>query len=402
MTDHPRIRGEHNRRPHRTRHRRGSSPHTRGALGRRAGSGCRRRIIPAYAGSTQQNYSKLFTSPDHPRIRGEHVGDGAVHLHLEGIIPAYAGSTDPNRSFGEKMADHPRIRGEHTLHPQWVTDLAGSSPHTRGAQRPRRKFTVHCGIIPAYAGSTIRAVAPVTVGQDHPRIRGEHERTMYCSPRDSGSSPHTRGAPGYLHLRRQARRIIPAYAGSTRTSPSATSSWQDHPRIRGEHGDVLPLAVRCAGSSPHTRGAPQHGLDLAVPIGIIPAYAGSTSSYPTCELPRTDHPRIRGEHDPSSGMSLQQMGSSPHTRGAPPHPPRRSRRARIIPAYAGSTASPAPALSPSTDHPRIRGEHRLQGMPVHPDQGSSPHTRGARFRPRGDRRCHGIIPAYAGSTRCRP
>ena len=50
-------------------------------------------------------------------------------------------------------------------------------------------------------------------------------------------------------------RIIPAYAGSTRTrKPSWATCW-DHPRIRGEHLRDRPVDVGLKGSSPHTRGA---------------------------------------------------------------------------------------------------------------------------------------------------
>ena len=139
-----------------------------------------------------------------------------------------------------------------------------------------------------------------------------------------------------------------------------------------------------SGSSPHTRGAP----------------------YAT-KAPLRDHPRIRGEHHdiPLLGVlargiipayagsttdvvcaSVEYEGSSPHTRGA-----RWTARGR---------------RPPPGDHPRIRGEHdwpclvRDQELGIIPayagstphhtihcesSEGSSPHTRG-------------IIPAYAGST----
>ena len=91
-----------------------------------------------------------------------------------------------------------------------------------------------------------------------------------------GSSPHTRGAPTRHILSAYGTRIIPAYAGSTQAFGYPQATQKDHPRIRGEHGiDILGRRV-AKGSSPHTRGA-LAGLsgDLA-PLGIIPAYAGST------------------------------------------------------------------------------------------------------------------------------
>ena len=51
------------------------------------------------------------------------------------------------------------------------------------------------------------------------------------------------------------------------------------------------------------------------------------------------------------------VGSSPHTRGALHIGPPALAGVRIIPAYAGSTASDAQMEAFSADHPRIRGEH---------------------------------------------
>ena len=157
-------------------------------------------------------------------------------------------------------------------------------------------------------------------------------------------------------------------------------SIRDHPRIRGEHARHERLRQR--------------------PVGIIPAYAGSTRSrssgipYPKGSSPHTrgarrigirnascswDHPRIRGEHlllrdhlpvqagiipayagSTYSPVRLRYIssGSSPHTRGAP-----RTRR---------------PSSPCQWDHPRIRGEHHH----CHAQKAGEP----------------GIIPAYAGST----
>ena len=131
--DHPRIRGEHPRAPVTIVHGAGSSPHTRGA--RRPG---RRRTAPGR---------------DHPRIRGEHLrgflevpGYGGSSPHTRGapkssssprarcrIIPAYAGSTTPSSTGSTTSPDHPRIRGEHWIIVTRQTPARGSSPHTRGA-----------------------------------------------------------------------------------------------------------------------------------------------------------------------------------------------------------------------------------------------------------------------------
>ena len=297
------------------------------------------------------------------------------------IIPAYAGSTTTLRRPSRISWDHPRIRGEHDCSIYFTNFPTGSSPHTRGAQGDRRHPCAWVGIIPAYAGST-RIRRPRRAGRrDHPRIRGEHAFVIWLADWVAGSSPHTRGALLHHH------EII--------------SCSRDHPRIRGEHGAGVGDAGVEVGSSPHTRGAhfsPIHGARAA---RIIPAYAGSTGWRRRRGRSGRDHPRIRGEHVPialiatalagssphtrgarwrRTGRRPRRCGSSPHTRGAPAAPATTGGRCGIIPAYAGSTSSAALGWLSVGDHPRIRGEHIKSGFGAIKDGGSSPHTRGAQCR----------------------
>ena len=153
----------------------------------------------------------------------------------------------------------------------------------------------------------------------------------------AGSSPHTRGARSRSGIGMRARR--------------------DHPRIRGEHCcDSVPLSFHL-GSSPHTRGAPKKRKESGNAARIIPAYAGSTSVGRFRKARRQDHPRIRGEHPEHRDRVCVFEGSSPHTRGARDVGRRRRSRIRIIPAYAGSTATRRHPPPEAPDHPRIRGEH---------------------------------------------
>ena len=172
--------------------------------------------------------------------------------------------------------DHPRIRGEHLQCFLHFPEPGGSSPHTRGALAADLLHRRQTGIIPAYAGSTRDRVFGEDALGDHPRIRGEHPRSCSTVAVSLGSSPHTRGAPVNLVQGLVELRIIPAYAGSTQPRESTGSLGQDHPRIRGEHGFFRQVAGEAFGSSPHTRGAPSHSRRRAVGNGIIPAYAGST------------------------------------------------------------------------------------------------------------------------------
>ena len=397
--DHPRIRGEHRSTAGTTASRRGSSPHTRGALGILLAIFIQLGIIPAYAGSTQAPARIPHLVQDHPRIRGEHVpavlpcccgagssphtrgahvGDAGM-IAIVGIIPAYAGSTSRRYSPAAAARDHPRIRGEHRM---------AETPH----QAPPR-------IIPAYAGSTTLVVSrdhlmpdhPRIRGEhcvckkedfgpivDHPRIRGEHIDLRAAEDTSKGSSPHTRGARTPKNSSAPPGRIIPAYAGSTGAPLCRGPGRRDHPRIRGEHALALRDQVRAGGSSPHTRGAPPQLVDKPPRTRIIPAYAGSTRYSCRAAVRRRDHPRIRGEHPASYRPNRPPLGSSPHTRGAPRHRPRTS--------------------SGRADHPRIRGEHISDGSTARMSGGSSPHTRGALLCETSFLYIQRIIPAYAGST----
>ena len=355
----------------------GSSPHTRGARRRHHRIQARRRIIPAYAGSTTSSPPPAVGHGDHPRIRGEHIGDwdtlgnirriipayagstigSAAPAISGGIIPAYAGSTWVSVTVSGLRPDHPRIRGEHLLDVCDYPPVIGSSPHTRGAPRPIRAWRGPDRIIPAYAGSTVVAGGSELLLRDHPRIRGEHTPTprSCCGP--GGSSPHTRGAPSPGCSRRPSSRIIPAYAGSTSTCRAWPAQTEDHPRIRGEHLLVIDELQGLYGSSPHTRGARCQDSPIQRGGGIIPAYAGSTADDETAATGSRDHPRIRGEHGLINQAFDAARGSSPHTRGARLRPGPAKARRGIIPAYAGSTSRNRPTPSPAKDHPRIRGEH---------------------------------------------
>ena len=156
-----------------------------------------------------------------------------------------------------------------------------------------------------------------------------------------------------------------------------------------------------SGSSPHTRGAPQARLRRRLRERIIPAYAGSTTGSAAPETSGEDHPRIRGEHRLETDQTPQDAGSSPHTRGARGFEGVGPLAPGIIPAYAGSTPKAAWASSGNPDHPRIRGEHVCQDGGERLLDGSSPHTRGAPAGSADWTRWSRIIPAYAGSTTMR-
>ena len=339
----------------------GSSPHTRGARQAILPVSSLARIIPAYAGSTKSlDMSKNSSHGSSPHTRGARLASECRQSGI-GIIPAYAGSTDAAAVAIEAPPDHPRIRGEHLCAGGRCTCGRGSSPHTRGALRAVHLPTRAPGIIPAYAGSTDPPRGRSYRRWDHPRIRGEHSIELSPLLGVEGSSPHTRGAPSLRPLHWRWAGIIPAYAGSTARRFQRGASAGDHPRIRGEHDPNRSFGEKMAGSSPHTRGAHGGGGAVGDGVRIIPAYAGSTRRDASPDPSETDHPRIRGEHRLKRARGFVHEGSSPHTRGAPIRPGAVPTGGGIIPAYAGSTCRRSTGPGRRWDHPRIRGEHRRRG-----------------------------------------
>ena len=232
-------------------------------------------IIPAYAGSTQRCLFSCFPSWDHPRVCGEHfnfyhqnsnhqgssprmrgaLGYGALSVHRDGIIPAYAGSTSTPRALSLGSRDHPRVCGEHWGTTRRVFPPRGSSPRMRGARARDWCHQLVRGIIPAYAGSTLRIAILCHQYRDHPRVCGEHPTHRYTVSPISGSSPRMRGARHALHVGLERIGIIPAYAGSTQYSQMTNQYWEDHPRVCGEHLTFAESTYSALGSSPRMRGA---------------------------------------------------------------------------------------------------------------------------------------------------
>ena len=209
--------------------------------------------------------------------------------------------------------------GEHAE--TWIQSSLpqGSSPHVRGAQPVVRAEHIVGGIIPACAGSTPRNLLLVSAPWDHPRMCGEHATPRTDTPDSTG--------------------IIPAYAGSTSVCFLGKFLVGDHPRMCGEHISTVGCHDVKAGSSPHVRGARGLLLPRGIVLGIIPACAGSTSYLAAIfHLPR-DHPRMCGEHRNIIACICVSLGSSPHVRGAQKHCRNRRGVPGIIPACAGSTQS---------------------------------------------------------------
>ena len=132
-----------------------------------------------------------------------------------GIIPAYAGNTLPNTAHVMQSWDHPRVCGEHEW--KWYYDKfpQGSSPRMRGTLHVVPIAQDRGGIIPAYAGNTGTPGMQGRQDRDHPRVCGEHRHCLAHRSTARGSSPRMRGTHLLRLIRNHRAGIIPAYAGNT-------------------------------------------------------------------------------------------------------------------------------------------------------------------------------------------
>ena len=216
-------------------------------------------------------------------------------VYKAGIIPAYAGNTKDYREHTPHVRDHPRVCGEHCKGVLICGILLGSSPRMRGTPSQTQCAARPSGIIPAYAGNTVTIMKNPSKTWDHPRVCGEHLTGNPYLLMVQGSSPRMRGTLGFSVTNTNDAGIIPAYAGNTVRACSLRLVMWDHPRVCGEHPRDTAPRVQTRGSSPRMRGTlrPQ-GRDAACP-GIIPAYAGNTSPVPQSNSSASgSSPRMRG------------------------------------------------------------------------------------------------------------
>ena len=213
----------------------------------------------------------------------------------------------------------------------------GSSPRGRGTQVSGTWENHSRRIIPAWAGNTDVMKSTKLTRPDHPRVGGEHAKAQFLPRLAAGSSPRGRGTLLWHVHRISQPRIIPAWAGNTSRAPRDIRGRSDHPRVGGEHFNVISEAISGSGSSPRGRGTRRHSGSLQHVLRIIPAWAGNTLIPELVHVAPSDHPRVGGEHYSDGSNSAVMFGSSPRGRGTQARAGSPSCRARIIPAWAGNT-----------------------------------------------------------------
>ncbi len=140
---------------------------------------------------------------------------------------------------GATMADAgfpqiPACAGNTARYTPEVTSRSAHPPHARGTH-PLRRYDPLCHpLIPAFAGNTCWASIPCRCGSAHPRLRGEHVQLLVPAPFTCRSSPHSRGTLPLQPETVGPVPLIPACAGN---------------RPVGSRFKSIPLIPACAGNT---------------------------------------------------------------------------------------------------------------------------------------------------------
>ena len=358
---------------------------------------CGANSLPASPASSQYGSS--------PRVRGERRASRR-DLARGRIIPACAGRTVLPDDIALPTADHPRVCGANAGRVWTYLQPRGSSPRVRGepgrqGRRVQRRQRVHHHrqrIIPACAGRTSATPSASSTPPDHPRVCGANAALAAALVSLVGSSPRVRGEPNHRNFPRPNFRIIPACAGRTSQQPHGPPPWPDHPRACGANIHRRGRGSVNDGSSPRVRGELQSWFISQITSRIIPARAGRTRLRFCRGCGRPDHPRACGANDWVREFKEISDGSSPRVRGEQNAIVQLVLKLRIIPARAGRTTTTSNSTCAASDHPRACGANpfRVSHRAVTP--GSSPRVRGELDKKVSDAKAARIIPARAGRT----
>ena len=332
-----------------------------------------------------------------PLARGKLV-IGQVVDRRQGTIPARAGETWRWRRTRAPARDHPRSRGGNLSGQERKHLPAGPSPLARGKQLQLDRYIDDAGTIPARAGETKRTSTASSPPRDHPRSRGGNHVLAGQRAECNGPSPLARGKLKSLPNELFMLGTIPARAGETWQCQGGGAVDRDHPRSRGGNRATSYGVPGRWGPSPLARGKLLGIAFFQVGVGTIPARAGETRTGASSLGRVRDHPRSRGGNRDLSNCSDYDEGPSPLARGK-----RKLLRCAAsipgtIPARAGETVSAQIHQHRARDHPRSRGGNSPGRLLPRIISGPSPLARGKQRYAAIRTGAMGTIPARAGET----
>ena len=232
----------------------------------------------------------------HPRVGGENTCPRTLRLTVDGSSPRGRGKRKRCRAIRHEGRLIPAWAGKTSTRRTRTSGRAGSSPRGRGKRRPVPRPRPGCGLIPAWAGKTCPACSPPRGRRAHPRVGGENDETQEDFKPHNGSSPRGRGKRNFLGAPCGYLGLIPAWAGKTCSTGACLVGVWAHPRVGGENWEGCHASPRASGSSPRGRGKRVVAVVNTKGGGLIPAWAGKTSSGKWRRIFFQAHPRVGGEN----------------------------------------------------------------------------------------------------------
>ena len=193
-----------------------------------------------------------------------------------GSIPAPAGETGRRSCSCSTTTVHPRACGGNIFFCSFSLASFGPSPRLRGKLALQLRSVLQPRSIPAPAGET-RSEGPGWRGKRvHPRACGGNCFLSLQESCNKGPSPRLRGKRDRPNETVNVLRSIPAPAGETAITLTASSTVMVHPRACGGNEYKLYRVELEEGPSPRLRGKHLPGLAAVDTHGSIPAPAGET------------------------------------------------------------------------------------------------------------------------------
>ena len=181
-------------------------------------------ITPAYAGKRLVCVRLAVLPQDHPRLCGEKRGCGA-HLIIEkGSPPPMRGKAEGGAGSGCCRRITPAYAGKRHLTIQLVCTPPGSPPPMRGKVFSVCIGITNVRITPAYAGKRSISRSNLPLKRDHPRLCGEKLISLHKSSSERGSPPPMRGKVFFNDFSHGLLRITPAYAGKSASTISCSGT----------------------------------------------------------------------------------------------------------------------------------------------------------------------------------
>ena len=175
------------------------------------------RNTPACAGTTVRRSGRTSLPPEHPRVRGDDLGNRTFHIPDLGTPPRARGRRRRGPPGPGVSVEHPRVRGDDSPAPLSPVLLSGTPPRARGRPGYPSGANAACGNTPACAGTTKSHRKVTEITQEHPRVRGDDVSASIPDPTRRGTPPRARGRRPAASRADPRPGNTPACAGTTRS-----------------------------------------------------------------------------------------------------------------------------------------------------------------------------------------